>query len=291
MMTKIDQILCFISVVEQHGFTAAARQCSLSPAAVSRKITALETSLGTSLLQRSTRQVQLTPLGEQYYTECKSLLAKLDDINNMVAASQTCAQGTLHVVSNRYFAFAHLLPQLAGFLEANPELKVELEIAERFPDFNQEEVDILFGVSIADAADNLVRKRISQTQYILCAAPAYLEKYGTPKTPHDLQQHHYISHHARKPFDILTFKEAKELYIQPHVSLNDAYAMVDCAIQGIGIVKLHDYMVQDALKSGQLIEILANHKTPATPIYLYYRQCRYLAPKIRRFIDFYAPSL
>jgi len=285
-MNKLEQIVSFINVVEANSFAAAARKLNLSTAAVSRKITSLEKKLGVQLLQRSTRHLALTALGEQYYQHCKNLLEQLHMMDNQITASQQAVTGTLHVVSNRYFAMQHIMPRLPQFMFENPALRIKLEIAERFPNMAQEGIDILFGISI-EGPPELVHKRICNTRYVLCASPAYLQQFGTPQAPNDLLQHRYIAHHIRKPLDTLLFKDGKEMYIEPYLSLNDASAMLECALLGLGIIKLHDYIVADALKAGQLIEILTAYQTPHYPVYLYYQQTRYLLPKIRRFIDFF----
>jgi DNA-binding transcriptional LysR family regulator len=109
---------------------------------------------------------------------------------------------------------------------------------------------------------------------------------GTPKKPADLIKHHYITHSIRAPADALIFND-KEIKLKPVLWLNDAQSMLTCALQALGVVKLHDYMVKEAIAKKQLIEILANYHTAERAVYLYYQPSRYLQPKIRCFIDFY----
>lgn len=286
-MSKLEQINAFISVVEENGFAAAAaRKKGMSSAAISRQLSALEARLGVQLLQRATRQLLLTEIGKQYYQQCKNALQALNEADDLIAGNHKEATGILHVTSNRYFANNQLMPHLPEFMAANPKLRVHFELAERFPDFVKENIDILFGVSIEGPAE-LVRKRVATTCYKLCAAPTYLQTYGTPKAPEDLIKHRYITHSIRRPNNIIAFADQTEIQVEPILFLNDAHVMLDCAIKGMGIVRLHDYMVNEALASGQLIEILPELRTPKIPIYLYYQQSRYLQPKIRKFIDFY----
>jgi DNA-binding transcriptional LysR family regulator len=284
-MSKLEWITAFIAVVEENGFAAAARKKGISTAAISRQVNRLESKLKVELLQRTTRKITLTEVGAQYYQHCKKVLGELEEAETAIAGSRREATGTLSVTSSRYFAVKYLLPQLPQFMKLNPKLKIKFELAERFPDLAAEGVDILFGVSMEGSAE-LVRKRVATTQYVLCASPAYLKKYGTPKIPADLSQHRYINHSMRKENGVM-FKGGKEVYIEPVLSLNDSRAMRECAIQGIGVVKLHDYIVADALQEGRLIEILRGFNEPQLPVYLYYQQSRYLLPKIMRFIYFY----
>ncbi len=168
----------------------------------------------------------------------------------------------------------------------NPQLRINLELAERFPDLDEEGIDLIFGMSM-DAPLSLVRKRVADTRYIYCCSPSYLKQYGTPEVPSDINKHRYITHSMRKPDNILVFKGNKEIQVKPVLCLNDSRAMCDCAIAGMGIVKLHDYIVEDAIQSGDLVEILSGFQDTAQPVYLYYQQSRYLQPKIRKFVDFY----
>lgn len=289
-MSKIEQIEAFISVVEENSFAAAARRLGVSTPAISRQIARLESSLNAQLLKRTTRQITLTEVGSQYFQYCKKALSELSEAETVIAAGQSEAVGTLSVLCSRYFATKHLIPQLAQFMALNPKLQVKLELAERFPNFAEENIDIVFGVSM-EGPPELVRKQVAMTRYVLCASPDYLQKYGMPQTATDLKNHRYITHSMRVPSTVITFKNKKEIFIEPILWLNDSYAMRECAIQGMGIVKLHDYVVQDALNDKRLIEILPELQEPQLPMYLYYRQSRYLQAKVRRFIDFYTGKL
>lgn len=285
-MSKFDQIAAFIAVIEENGFAAAARKQQVSTAAISRQVARLESELKTQLIRRTTRQISLTEIGTRYYQQAKKALDDLCEAELAIADSQTTATGILTVTSSRYFALQHLLPRLPEFMTLNPQLRVNLELAERFPDLAQEGIDLIFGVSI-EGPQELVRKRVADTRYVLCAAPSYLEQYGMPHMPSDLNKHRYITHSMRKPDNVLMFKGNKEIQLKPVLWLNDSRAMCDCAIAGMGIVKLHDYIVADAIQSGDLVEILSGFQDTTQPVYLYYQQSRYLQPKIRRFIDFY----
>jgi DNA-binding transcriptional LysR family regulator len=285
-MSKLERIATFISVVDEDGFAAAARKKGVSTAAVSRQVTALESELGTQLLQRTTRQLALTEMGDEYYQQCKKTLNELFDAEVALLQSKNEATGVLRVMANRYFAITHILPKLPEFMRLNPNLRISFQLAESFPNLEKDGIDILFGVSV-EGSDELVRRRVATTRYVLCASPKYLKKHGRPKIPTDLTKHCYITHSIRKPDNTIEFKDRKTIHVNPLLWLNDSYAMRECAIQSMGIVNLHDYMVADALGDGRLIEVLPNYQEPEKQVYLYYRKSRHLQPKIRRFIDFY----
>jgi DNA-binding transcriptional LysR family regulator len=289
-MSKWERITAFIDVVEENGFAAAAKKQGISTAAISRKISQLEADLKVTLLSRTTRQLSLTESGKLYYQGCKKSVGTLDDIETDLMASQQEVMGMLRLTSNRYFATRYLIPHLPVFMAQHPKLKVSLELAERFPDFVQEDIDLVFGVSMEGPLD-LVRKRVAVTRYVLCASPGYLKQYGTPETPADLIKHRYLTHSMRSPNNRLIFKGNKELYLEPILWLNDSQALLECALLGMGIIALHEYVVDDALQSGQLVELLRAYQEPRVPVFLYYRQQRYLQPKIRQFIDFYDQTI
>ncbi|MBS0351116.1 MAG: LysR family transcriptional regulator [Proteobacteria bacterium] len=285
-MSHFSQIAAFIAVVEQSSFAAAARQFNVSTAAISRQVARLEADLHIQLLYRTTRRVALTEVGAEYYQQCKKALEGLAEAERTISASQAMATGILNITSSRYFALQYLLPRLPKFLAENPKLHIKIELAERFPDLEKENIDLIFGMSMPESLD-LVRKRVATTRYVLCAAPQYLKKYPQPKTPEDMHRHRYLAHSMRQPDNVLVFKNSREVTIQPFLRINDSQALRDCAIQSMGVVQLHDYLVADALKDGRLIELLKNFSQLQQPIYLYYKKNRYLQPKIRNFIDFY----
>jgi DNA-binding transcriptional LysR family regulator len=289
-MSKLEQINAFIAVAEAGSFAAAARKLGVSTAAISRQVARLEAELNIELLRRTTRQVSLTETGSQYFQDCKKALNELAEAEQAITSSQQEASGILTVTSSRYFAMKYLLPRLPDFMKLNPALQVRLELAERFPNLAAENIDVLFGVSMEGPAE-LVRKKVAVTRYVLCASPEYLEKAGTPVHPADLKQHRYITHSMRVPDYVLSFRDNRQVTVDPILWLNDSRAMRECAMMGMGIVKLHDYIVNDALREKRLVEILREFQEPQEYVYLYYKQSRYLQAKIRRFIDFYTETV
>lgn len=288
IMSKWDQITTFIHVVEAQGFAAAAKKQGLSTAAISRQINRLESTLNVKLLYRSTRKTTLTEIGLQYYEQAKKALEGLNAAEREILGNLDACNGLLRVISNRYFAMRYLIPRLAEFMRTYPNLRIKLDLAERFPTLADEELDLIFGVAMP-SQPNLVQRKVATTRYVLCASPAYLKINGTPVIPSDLLTHHYIAHSARQPNDRLLFKDHNPLFVKPNLWLNDSNAMYECALLGLGIVMLHDYVVIDALKDGRLIELLGDYQEPTQSVYLYYQQNKYLDPKIRRFIDFFVP--
>lgn len=288
-MSKIENMQAFIAVVEANGFAAAAEKLKISTASISRQVNQLEIELGVQLLHRTTRQLALTGVGSQYYEQCKKTLSELSEIEAAISQGQKEAVGMLHIVSTPHLCLKFLLPKLSDFMAQNPKLQIKLEVAELMPDFTQGSVDLFFGGSFEGSPD-IVRRRICTTRYVLAASPDYLKNYGMPKKPADLSRHHYITHMNRIEDSAITFKNNKKIYVKPCLWLNNTILMKGCAIKGMGIVNLPDYVVADALEDGQLVEILPGFQEKHINVYLYYKKTKYLKAKIRRFIDFYAAT-
>ncbi|MGE3320122.1 MAG: LysR family transcriptional regulator [Candidatus Berkiella sp.] len=288
-MNKLECIITFIKVIEENGFASAARALKVSTAAVSRQISALENHLGVSLLKRTTRKISLTEQGQLYFTECKEALAGLANAEALLTSSTAEARGQLSILSSPHFAEKYLLPKLETFMQSHPLLTIKLDLSERFPDFDKENIDIAFGISM-EGPSELVRRQVASTRYVLCVAPSYVAKHGIPKTPKDLIKHPYITHSMRQPDDMILLEGNHPIFVRPILWLNDTHAMCESAILGLGMVRLHDYVVNDALAKGDLVEILPDFHQQTVPVYLYYQKNRFLQPKIRKCIDYFTAT-
>lgn len=287
MMSKFDRITTFVTVFSEGSFAACARKNGLSTAAISKQVSLLEEELGFGLLHRSTRKLALTEAGALYFEQAKQLLSDMAEMEAIALEMRKEPFGTLKVASQRYFAENYILPNLPDFLERFPKIGLQLELLERFPDLEREGLDILIGMSRPPSL-HVKQKTIGYTSYVLCASPKYLKRFGTPLHPQDLRKNHrYINHMLRVPVHLTKFKDEQELYLEPYLLLNDTRAMRECAINGIGIVKLHRYVVEEALSSGKLVEILADYNEGKQPIYIAYQPHKHVPPKIRVFIDYF----
>jgi DNA-binding transcriptional LysR family regulator len=284
-MIDLSQMKTFILISELGSLAAAARAIGISPAAVSKQLTKLEEELGLQLLVRSTRRLELTEIGVNYYSQCQRILEEVEAASALVAQMKVIPNGVLKVVSGRHFATSYIVPHMKEFLLKYPKIELHLELAERVPDLNTEGIDVLIGMSISATGD-AIQKRIATTSYSLCASPDYLKKFGTPKKPDDLKHHRYIAHSMRKPDNELLFHNKEIVTLTPYIRVNDAETMLNFALDGLGIVKLHHYVVKKHLEQGSLQELLSSYNNPEIPIYVAYPQRRFIASKIRCFIDF-----
>ena len=284
-MPDLSQMKTFVLTSELGSLAAAARTLGISPAAVSKQLTRLEEELGLQLLLRSTRRLELTEIGRNYCFQCRRILEEVEAASALISQIKVVPNGVLKVVSGRHFAASYIVPHMKEFLLRYPKIELNLELAERVPDLNVEAIDILIGMSISATGD-AVQKRIATTSYSLCASPSYLKQFGIPKKPDDLKNHRYIAHSMRKPDNELLFYDKEVVTITPYIRVNDAQTMLNFALDGLGIVKLHRYVVKKHLEQGTLQEVLVSYNNSDVPIYVAYPQRRFIASKVRCFIDF-----
>lgn len=284
-MPDLNQMKTLILTSELGSLAAVARMLGISPAAVSKQLTRLEEELGLQLLVRSTRHVELTEVGINYCSQCRRILEEVDAASALISEIKVIPHGVLKVVSGRHFAAAYIIPYVKEFLAKYPKIELNLELAERIPDLSLEAIDVLIGMSISASGDT-IQKRIATTSYVLCASVEYLEEFGIPQKPSDLVKHRYIAHSMRKPDNELSFLNNETITVKPFLRVNDTQTMLNFALNGLGIVMLHYYVVKEHIERGELRLLLTHYNHSNTPIYVAYPQRRFIASKIRCFIDF-----
>lgn len=289
-MPDLSQMETFVLTSELGSLAAVARRLAISSAAVSKQLTRLEEELGLQLLVRSTRKIELTEVGVNYCLQCRRILEEVEVASALISQVKLEPHGVLKVVSGRHFATSYILPHIREFLKKYPKIELNLELAERVPDLHAEAIDVLIGMSIPATGD-AIQKRIATTSYTICASPHYLKEFGTPKKPVDLKNHRYITHSMRKPDNELLFGSKEVITLNPYIRVNDTQTMLDFALDGLGIVKLHTYVVKEHLEKGTLKELLSAYSDLEIPIYVAYPQRRYIPSKTRYFIDFIIEKL
>lgn len=284
-MPDIAQIETFVLTSELGSLAAVARRLGISPAAISKQLTRLEEELGLLLLMRSTRRIELTEVGINYCAQCKRILEEVEAASALISQVKAAPSGMLKIVSGRHFATSYIVPHVQEFLTKYPKIELNLELAERVPDLYAEGIDVLIGMSFSTTGDT-IQKRITTTSYVFCASPSYLKQFGEPEKPVDLKQHRYITHSMRQPDNEVVFRDKETITIHPFIRVNDTETMLQFALDGLGIVKLHHYVARKHLEQGLLQEILSTYHHPEIPIYVAYPQRRYTPSKVRCFIDF-----
>lgn len=283
-MIDLEKLNTFLEVLKGGSFAAAGRSLGLSTAAVSKQIAALEQQLGVTLLERSTRKVEMTEAGELLRGEARELFRLADQTVNLIQTLKKEPAGALHVTCNPYFAAGILLPKLPEFLKKYPKIELHFEIAERIPDMRKEGVDVLVGMSIPGHPDAAM-KRLATTRYVLVGAPSYFKKRGKPLKPQQLAEHAIITHSMRRPADVLDLGE-HQIPFEPLIYVNEVSALKALALQGVGLALMHEYIVEKELKAGKLVEVLSKWTRKDVAILLNYFKTKVSSPKVEAFVRF-----
>ncbi len=291
-MDRFQAMQVFTRVVDANSFSRAADSLGLPRATVTTTIQNLESLLQVRLLNRTTRKLSLTPDGAAYYERCARILAEVEETEASFRDVARGPKGRLRIDTPASIGRLILIPRLCDFHTRYPDVELVIGMGDRPVDLVQEAVDCV--IRIGELQDStLVARRIGTFQGVTCASPEYLERHGEPRTIEDLQHHqavHYFSSRTGRTidWDFIVDGVSTEVKMNGLVSVNDADAYVDCALQGFGMIQPPRYMVLPHLESGRLREILPQWKPSPMPISAVYPHNRHLSPKVRAFVDWVA---
>lgn len=290
-MDRLTEMEAFVTVVDHGGFTEAARQMGLSKSAVSKHVAALEARLAARLLNRTTRRVSPTELGLAYYDRARVVLAQTSEADAMVTAMQAAPKGSLRVSAPVSFGIRQLSPAVAGFLSDYPDVNVNLVLDDRFVELVAEGFDLAIRIGHLEDSSLMARK-VAETRLLLAASPGYLQAMGSPKTFEDLGAHrllHY-SHLSTGNFWRLRAASGEERHIRVggRLTVNNGDSLMAAAEAGLGIAMLPSFIIGDAIKTGRLVEVLADRPPDLFGIHALYPPSQFPQPKLRSFVDFLA---
>jgi DNA-binding transcriptional LysR family regulator len=286
-MGRLTQMAVFAAVVDAGGFTAAAHELGLAKSTVSRHIAELEERLGVRLLQRTTRRMQPTELGRAYYERCVQVVADAEEADRLVTERLPTPKGRLVVGSAPEFASRYLVGPLTSFLEAFPEVEVELRLADRLVDLIDEGLDV--SIRIAPMTDSsFVARQLGPSRSYFVASPRYLERHGTPKEFGDLADHRGVGH-PLFPYRNLSLTgpggQVRQVRLGSHLTANDGEAVVSALVAGAGIGWLPDWLAKPYLRDGSLVTLLTEWTEPPRTVHALYPHRRHLSAKVRAFLD------
>jgi DNA-binding transcriptional LysR family regulator len=288
-MDKLAAIRAFVSVAEQGGFSAAAQELGVSKSAASRQIAALEEALGAQLLKRSTRTVRLTDSGYAYLERSRAFLADLEEADRAVAALHNEPRGLLRINAPMSFGISHAAPAVAEFMGRHPELQVALILNDRFVDPYDEGFDVTLRIGELEDS-SLAARKLAQIEMGLFASPAYIERHGRPRGPDDLKSHwalHYGKPAAQVEWD-LRGGPPETVSIRYRLCSNNGNALRVAALAGLGIALVPAFLMREDVQNGTLVTILDGFEPKPINLYAIYPPTRFLAAKVRVFIDFLA---
>lgn len=291
--------LGFFSVLAGAGsLSAAARELGITTPAVSKHLAQMEARLGIALIVRTTRRMSLTPEGDLYLEHARRILGEIESMGELLGGAKARPQGRLRVNATLGFGRSHVAPIISRFVRRHPEVEVQLQLSVDPPAPSDDAYDVC--IRFGPPPDSrVVALRLAGNRRLLCAAPAYLARRGTPRVPHDLTRHNCIGiRQGEQAYGTWRLESGRgrharteSVKIRGNLTTNDGEIAVHWALEGHGILMRAEWDVERHLKSGRLVQVLPAHATPDADIYAVYPQRHQLAARVRAFVDFVAASL
>lgn len=294
-MDRFSALKVFTRVVETNSFTRAADSLDMPNATISKTIQQLEAHLGTRLLQRTTRRITVTPEGLEYYDKALRILTELDEIDASFKTSSAKPKGHLRIAIGGSTARDVLVPLLADFMTIYPDIRIDLQVADKPSDLISGNIDCAIrGGPMEDSS--LIARKIGEATIITCATPGYLKRYGVPAYPDELRNGHrlisYLSPASGRafPFRFEHNGEKMEIKAEHHLGINESNAHIAAVEAGLGIVQTFTYSLKKALAVGALVQILGKWRPAPYPFHVVYAQNRHVPPRLRVFLEWLAGS-
>ncbi len=288
-METSSQMLVFVKVVENGSISAAARAAGQTPSAVSKQIGDLEDRMGHRLLHRTRTGVSPTAEGRDFYARCKEVAEKVAEAEAHMQVLDGRPRGRLRVVSSVAFGKAQLVPALPEFLDRHPEITLSVELSDRPIDLEAEDIDAAIRFSEQLDDPSVVVRKIMENERILCAAPEYLARAGTPDSFDDLVRFNCLrTMRTGGTAPWISVQDGREHVIEAAGNFegNSADVLLHAALAGLGIARLSRYLVEDRIRSGELVRILPEYHQKNAEIVVIFAEKRLLAPRTRAFVDF-----
>lgn len=291
-MDRFDSLQLFARIVELGSFTKAAGALDIPRATATLAIKTLEERLGVRLLERTTRRVQPTLDGRDFYQRCLHLIAELEEAEASLRHGAVNPRGTLRLGLHGTHATRIVLPRIDDFHQRYPDIELRIHSGDRLVDLVAEGIDCVIR-SGTPRDSSLVARRLALIPEVVCASPAYLQQHGIPEHPDALVRHHAVgffstNHDLSYPFELTVGGEVRRYPLDSWLSVNDAENYVASALHGGGLIQLPRFHVEEELRDGRLVEVLAQWPCPDLPISALYPQHRQLPSRVRVFVDWVA---
>jgi len=287
-MEGFGAIPVFVAVVENSGFSAAARTLGISKSAVSKRINQLEAHLGVRLLHRTTRKLSLTEAGERYFEHAAQALTAAGQAEDAVTELQGEPQGNLKISSPMSFGRLHVAPLIPKLLQRYPKLQIDLVMDDRKVDL------VAGGFDVAIRAGNLpastlIARKLAPLRQVLCASPDYIDRYDRPGTPAELSSHNcllYSYSSDANEWTLIGEGGPETVTVSGSYQVNNSEALLEALREGIGIGRLPTFVAGPDLKTGRLVKLFESYSLPDFTLYAVFPERQYLPAKVRAFLDF-----
>lgn len=290
-MDRLDELAIFVAIIDSGSLAGAARQLRRSRPAVTRALAALEERAGARLIARTTRQLMPTEAGRELAASARNILAEYDASLSGVTAAPM--RGLIRITAPTAFGRRHVTPIVAEFLDLHPEIQIELVQADRNLDLIEEGLHLAVRIG-ALPSSRLVARKFGEVRRELVAAPAYLERRGTPRRPADLAGHDTIASIAAGQTMLWRFAgggRQSTVTVTPRLIVNDIESALIAARSGRGLARALSYQVAPDLDAGTLVRVMRDWEPPASPVQLVVPSGQHLQPKVRAFLDYAAARL
>lgn len=285
-MDKLRAIQLFVRLADLGSFTRVAEQVNSSKSMISKEISRLEADLGTRLLHRSTRNVQLTHVGEGYLQRAREILSKLDDADNFVQDLQQNLRGKLKINAPMALGITDLSHLFADFMKVNPEIELDIHLGDESVDLVEQGFDLGFRASSQPVDSNYVGRPLTRFTYKVCVSPDYLKTHSAISHPSDLKAHNCFIYSYFQGKNVWPIEDGIE--VKGNLRVNNTMFMMESIKQGLGIGFIPDFVCQQAIESGQVVEVLADSKKSLLTLYALYPVRNFVPPKLVQCIDYLA---
>lgn len=286
-MDRLHLMTVFVAVIENEGFASAARKLRLSPPAVSRAVSELETRLGVKLLQRTTRHLQITEAGQRYYKDAKQIVTLSEEADDAVRGKNAVPRGLVRITASVLFGRLYVMDGIVDYLKHYPEMQVDALFVDRVVNMLEEGIDI--AVRIGELQDSTYKAiKVGAVRRVFCASTTYLKQHGYPKKPDDLSEHRIILARGLSPTNELKFADSGKttsVRVNPFLTVSDSYSAEKAVLADMGITRLLSYQVADSLKTGSLKILLSEYEHKPVPVHIVHREGRYSSARTKTLID------
>lgn len=290
-MKYARNVAAFVRTVDEGSLSAAAAALGVSPAAISKSVQNLERQLGVRLLNRSTRSMALTEEGAIFFERCRSAMTDLEDAVGEMLEARREPMGTLRVTAAVTFGRHHVLPLLAEFAARHPKVTLDVTLEDRFVNMLQEGYDVSVRVDHLLTEGTLIAKRMLPVQAVVCGAPSYLKRHAAIRRPEDLFQHNCIRFRSVGNRRVLQweFKDGGKTVLQDvpgNLILSDPEGICHAVVKGQGLGQIPGYLAAPLIRASKLKPVLLDYLSRSRTVYVCYTSRKYVAPRIRAFVDF-----
>lgn len=291
-MDKLHAMTTFVRVVEAQSFSKAAQTLSMPRSSVTTTVKNLEQHLGTALLRRSTRTLSLTAAGERYYASCRAILSEIAQAEGALATDATLPRGRVRADMPGVIGRAIVLPRLREFEQRFPDIELVLGLSDRPADLIYDGIDCV--IRTGELADSsLIARRLGVLNWLTCASPRYLKEHGEPATVSALRTHrvvNYVTNATGRPMEWRFTVDGEDLALtmESRFAVNETEAYVQCALEGLGLIQMSEFVAAPYIETGRLKEVLSGMRRAPVPVSIVYPEARQATAAVRAFVGWIA---